>query len=133
MKNSNHKKNYYLLILIAFIIFSCNSGKEKCIIEEIEKSTDDTAISIRKHEVTSFGSSFSYSTNSNNEAQEVKDVKISFSNEPLSAILEKLEYPYNKADLKKDPILNIDYYRENITKEKAVKDIISKLTETYQF
>ncbi|MCL5130233.1 hypothetical protein [Algibacter sp. L4_22] len=133
MKKSNQKQYHYILILFAFILFSCNSGKEKFIIEEIEEPTNGTAISIRKFEVTSFGSSFSYSTNSTDNDNEVKDIKISFNNEPLSTILEKLEHSYNIGDLKKDPILNIDYYRENITNEKAVKDIISQLKKTYQF
>ncbi|MEP5339673.1 MAG: hypothetical protein ABJL44_13700 [Algibacter sp.] len=128
MKNLEKNRNYYLLVCFALILFSCSSDKEKFIIEEIEISSNGTSVTKNKFEITKFGSHFSYSSSSNDELQ---DVAISFNNKQLSTILDKLEYSYSANELRKNPLLKIDYYKENITKEKAVKEIISQLKKTY--
>ena len=133
MKNLEKTRNYYLLLFFALILFSCSSGKEKFIIEEIETSSNGTTTTKTKFEVTRFGSNFSYSSSSSGSNSNLKDVKISFSNKQLSTILAKLEYPYSIGKLNKNPWLKIDYYKENTTKEKAVKEIINQLKKTYNF
>jgi hypothetical protein len=130
MKNFEKKRIYYLLVLFTLILFSCDFGKDKFTIEEIEISPNNTLTTKNEYSFKSYGSSFSYSSSSNRKLQ---DVTISFNNKQLSTILYKLEYPYNPNNLRKNPFLNIDYYKEKTTKEKAVKEIISRLKKSYDF
>ena len=112
------------------MLFSCNISNERFIIEKTKLSSNGTSTTENKFDYKNYAYGFHYTNNTN---VKVQDVTISFSKEQLSDILDKLEYSYNPGELKINPVLNIDYYKENTTKEKAVKEIISRLKKTYNF
>ena len=129
MKNLKTIQNYFFLFFFAMILFSCNSDKEKLIIEEIQVASNDSIQSKYKVKIE-FGSHYSFSTHSKNEIQ---DVKINFHNKKLSVILDKFKYPYETTKLVKNPLLKIEYYKENTTREKAVKEIVAQLKKMLYF
>ena len=94
-------------------------------------TANDTVTINPKFSFKSYGAHSFYS--SHGAKDELQDVSISFTNKALSAILDKLEYSFSKNKLEKNPVLNIDYHKEKTTKEKAVKEIISRLKKSYKF
>ena len=136
MKNIAIKRMHYILIYLVFICFSCNTEKKRFEIEELSEPINDTVPALKKYSFKkSYGHHFSYSTSSKpaNTNDKLQNVTFYFKNKKLSSILDQLKYPYNANNLRKNPILNIDYFKQNTTKEKAVKEIVSHLKETYDF
>ena len=131
MKNFKKSQNPYILTVLTILLFNCNIAKEKLVIKEIEAINNGKQKTISKFKVKTYSTSFSFSRNTDSSKNKLKNVTISFTNNQLSLILNKLEYRYNKEKLKNNPYLNIDYFKENTTKERAYKEIISTLKEKY--
>jgi len=126
---------YFILTYSILILFSCNTGEGRFIVEEIEQNANDSLNVKNKfsYEII-YGSHFSFSTKSDNYSnKKLEDITINFNKKRLSYVLDKLEYSYSTQKLSKNPLLKIDYYKKNTTKVAAIEEIITLLKRTYQF